>query len=243
LRALPNKFPAGQRMIVSHAHKFIFLKTKKTAGTSIELALSELCGEDDVITPLTNIDEALRNGKRGAQNWRLHGWWGSGRPSWKRRWLKFTAQDYGFYNHMPAEEAKTLIGDDKMWRSYFKFAFDRNPWDRQVSWYHHRYRRKDEPPPFAEFMRSDRHARINNYDIYAIDGDLAVDFVGRFESLEQDLKHALAQVGLKLDSALPRAKTTFRRSPAPYRDYYDGDTRDIVGDWYAREIELLDYAF
>jgi Sulfotransferase family. len=144
---------------------------------------------------------------------------------------------------MPAAEAKALLDDDKAWQSYFKFAFDRNPWDRQVSWYHHRYRRKDRPPPFAEFMHSDRRARINNYGIYSIDGGLAVDFVGRFENLEEDLKRALDQIGLKLDKALPRAKTTFRRSPAPYRDYYDGDTRAIVGDWYTREIELLDYAF
>jgi Sulfotransferase family len=230
-------------MIVSHAHRFIFLKTKKTAGTSIELALSELCGPDDVISPLADVDEAQREGKRGAQNWRLHGWWGSPRPLRERRWFKFTAEDYGFYNHMPAAEAKTLLDDEKVWRSYFKFAFDRNPWDRQVSWYHHRYRRSDNPPSFAKFMKSDRRARIDNYDIYSIGGELAVDFVGHFESLEQDLKHALDQVGLKLEKPLPRAKATFRRSSAPYRDYYDGDTRAIVGDWYAREIELLDYAF
>src|SRR5689334_7330747 len=102
---LANKFAfaeacRGLGMIVSHTHKFIFLKTKKTAGTSIELALSELCGPADVITPLTEIDEAQRAGKRGAQNWRLHGWWDSPRFLWKRRWLKFTAEDYGFYNHM-----------------------------------------------------------------------------------------------------------------------------------------------
>jgi hypothetical protein len=230
-------------MIVSHKHKFIFLKTKKTAGTSIELALSALCGPRDIITPLTEIDEALRQGQRGAQNWRLHGWWGSKRPLWKRRYFKFTAEDYGFYNHMPAEQAKALLNDDKAWRSYFKFAFDRNPWDRQVSFYHHRYRREAEPPPFANFIHKDRRARINNYEIYAIDGTVSVDYVGRFESLEQDLKHALTQVGLTLDTALPRAKTTFRRGTTPYRDYYDCDTRAIVGDWYAREIELLDYEF
>jgi len=55
-------------MIVSHEHKFIFLKTKKTAGTSIELALTELCGPEDVITPLTEIDEARRANGRGPQN-------------------------------------------------------------------------------------------------------------------------------------------------------------------------------
>ncbi|HEX5931925.1 MAG TPA: hypothetical protein VFY74_09285, partial [Methyloceanibacter sp.] len=110
-------------MIISHEHKFIFLKTKKTAGTSIELALSELCGPDDIIAPLTKIDEALRASARGAQNWRLHGWWQSPRPFWQRRFFKFAAEDYGFYNHMPAEQAKTLFNDDRAWRSYFKFAF------------------------------------------------------------------------------------------------------------------------
>jgi Sulfotransferase family len=230
-------------MIISHEHKFIFLKTKKTAGTSIELALSQLCGARDIVTPLTQIDEALRAGGRGAQNWQLHGWWQSPRPFFKRRFFKFAGQDYGFYNHMPAEEAKALLGDDNAWRSYFKFAFERNPWDRQVSWYHHRYRRKDTPPPFAAFIQSDRRARINNYEIYSIDGAPAVDFLGRFETLEQDLRHALGQVGVKLDKDLPRAKTTFRSNAVPYRDYYDSDTIAIVGGWYQREIDLLGYAF
>ena len=229
-------------MIVSHEHKFIFLKTKKTAGTSVELALSQLCGPDDIITPLTAIDEARRAGGRGAQNWRLHGWWGSPRPLLKRRWFKFTAEDYGFYNHMPAAEVRARI-DDRVWRTYFKFAFDRNPWDRQVSFYHHRYRSETEPPPFADFLHKDRHARINNYDIYSIDGDVAVDFVGRHECLDEDLKLALDRIGLSLPAALPRAKSTFRRDSIPYRDYYDDETRDLVARWYAREIEFLDYAF
>jgi hypothetical protein len=107
-------------MIVSHEHKFIFLKTQKTAGTSFELAISQLCGPDDIIRPLTEIDEALRVGVRGAQNWRLRRWWGSPRPLLKRRWFKFTAEDYGFY-HMPAAQARARL-DEKIWRSYFKFA-------------------------------------------------------------------------------------------------------------------------
>jgi hypothetical protein len=229
-------------MIVSHEHKFIFLKTKKTAGTSIELALTALCGPEDVITPLTAIDETRRAEGRGAQNWKLHGWWGSPRPLLKRRWFKFTAADYGFYNHLPAAEARALI-DDHVWRSYFKFAFDRNPWDRQVSFYHHRYRREDQPPPFASFMHQDKSARLNNFDIYAIDGDVAVDFVGRYETLEQDLQLALGRVGVSTMPQLPRAKSTFRRDAVPYREYYDDDTRDLVARWYAREIELLDYEF
>ena len=49
-------------MIISHEHKFIFLKTKKTAGTAIEAALSELCGASDVITPYREESEQHRKG-------------------------------------------------------------------------------------------------------------------------------------------------------------------------------------
>ncbi len=43
--------PYGLPVIVSHEHGFIFMKTRKTAGTSVEIALSRICGPDDVITP------------------------------------------------------------------------------------------------------------------------------------------------------------------------------------------------
>jgi hypothetical protein len=39
-------------MIVSHRHRFIFIKTHKTAGSSMEMALAPLCGPDDIVTPM-----------------------------------------------------------------------------------------------------------------------------------------------------------------------------------------------
>jgi hypothetical protein len=230
-------------MIISHEHKFIFLKTRKTAGTSLELALSHLCGPDDIITPISPVDEPLRANGRTAQNWRTHGWWQSQRPLFKRYWIKTNPVDYGFYNHIPAKEARALLNDDTIWRSYFKFAFERNPWDRQVSAYHFRYRRKENPPPFSAYMRRKRRAWINNYEIYSIDGEPCVDFVGKFENLAEDFRKALKQVGLSFDRELPRAKANYRRSVKPYRDYYDDETRAIVGDWYSPEIRYLGYEF
>ena len=57
-------------MIVSHRHKFVFMKTRKTAGTSIEIALSEHCGPSDIVSPNDPADEELRSklGFTGPQN-------------------------------------------------------------------------------------------------------------------------------------------------------------------------------
>jgi len=52
-------------MIISHKYQFIFLKTAKTAGTSIEIALSRFCGQDDIITPVSVEDELKRQAAGG----------------------------------------------------------------------------------------------------------------------------------------------------------------------------------
>ena len=48
-------------MIISHKYKFIFIKTRKTAGSSIEYNLSNYLGDDDVITPLDGIPKAKKH--------------------------------------------------------------------------------------------------------------------------------------------------------------------------------------
>ena len=241
-----SRLAESESMIVSHEHKFIFLKTKKTAGTSIELALERrFAAPDDVITPLTKIDEARRIGARGAQNWRLHGWWGSPRPLLQAPLVQIQRRGLRLLQSHAGERRPALLVDDKVWRSYFKFAFDRNPWDRQVSFYHHRYRRETVPPLLRRAScKDDARARINNYEIYSIDGDVAVDFVGRYESLEEDLKHALDQVWtLPQTDAAARQDHVPANQPSPIAIIMTTTRRAIVGDWYAREIELLDYEF
>ena len=59
-------------MIVSHRHRFIFVKTAKTAGSSVELYLRQFCGPDDIVPYLGPDDERLAR-SIGAGRPRNHG--------------------------------------------------------------------------------------------------------------------------------------------------------------------------
>jgi hypothetical protein len=59
-------------------------------------------------------------------------------------------------HHAPAKKLRKVISDS-VWRSYFKFGFVRNPWDRLVSMFHYR-RRKEPVYPSVTYDRSLGHA-------------------------------------------------------------------------------------
>jgi hypothetical protein len=232
-------------MIVSHQHRFIFLKTKKTAGTAIEAALSELCGPADVITPYRAESEEDRVG-RGPQNYRIEHPLKPKRALWRRllrRPERYYHPSVGYYEHMPANLVHAYVGDE-VWRSYFKFAFDRNPWDRQISWYFYKTKTKGARQSFEHFMRSRRRAYVDNHEIYMEGASLAVDFVGRYESLDADLNKALQMIGIGRQLTVPQSNVTPNKAERKdYRSYYTPRTEALVAEWYAPEIELLGYGF
>ena len=227
-------------MIVSHKHRFIFLKTKKTAGTSIELALSAVCGRDDIITPLAQPeDEPLRRGL-APQNWRRPGLVPA---AWRRmaELFNLSRKAVDFHEHIKAEKARRFLGE-RVWNSYFKFAVERNPWDRQVSYWQFKMRKLGaKPMTLAEFLET-HHANLNSANIYSLDGRLAVDHLVRYEHLAGDLDHVLSHLGIDARLDLPKAKGEYRRV-GDYRDQYDSATRDWVARTYATEIALCGYRF
>ena len=232
-------------MIVSHKYKFIFIKTKKTAGTAIEAALSEVCGPADVITPFREESERDRKGL-SPQNYRIEHPLKPKR-SFLRKLLmrpeRYYHQSVGFNEHMPAWRVRAYVGEE-VWRSYFKFAFDRNPWERQVSWYLYKTKGKRPRPSFERFMTSRRRAYVDNYQLYTIEGALAVDFLGRYERLEEDLNAALERAGVGRRVTIPRTNVTPNKDESrDYRSYYSPETRARVAEWYQPEIALLGYGY
>jgi hypothetical protein len=225
-------------LIISHTHKYIFLKSLKTAGTSVEAALSRHCGSGDMVTPLE--DYWFNRDERG-------------------EWIHSAMNSEGFFQHDSAAEVKRKAGSE-IWNSYFKFSIARNPWDRVVSLFAWEARNKPELKPvkklhhklgvpFDEFAETARLFRTfvtgqwsTNDHIYLIDDQLCVDYVIRYESLSDGLAEVCRRVGIP-GVELPRLKSGLRKPGRPYADYYDHASRDIVAERHRRDVELFGYSF
>ena len=228
-------------MIISHRHKFIFLKTKKTAGTSVEIALSQFCGDDDVITRIFSDDEAVRRalGFRGPQNLALP------RSQWRladRTRVLLGLPAPSFANHSPARLARQAAGADA-WRGYFKFCFERNPYDKAISRYYWSTRKLAKRPPIAAYLASERRSQISNWWIYTEQDQIAVDFVGRYENLAGDLREALRRIGIAAEPTLPHTKSRVREDRRHYSQLLDARARGLVSEICARELAQFGYAW
>lgn len=162
-------------MIISHERRIIFIKTKKTAGTSFEIALSRFCGSACIITPITSTDEETRRslGFRTAQNHESYHW-----------------KDYGitsagsFYNHIPANRVRSCIPTE-VWESYKKITIVRNPFDVAISRYYWEGGESN-GDSFVDFLKNHPQKIRENFKIAPLSGPSKLDIYLRYESLEKD---------------------------------------------------------
>lgn len=228
-------------MIICHDYKFIFLKTRKTAGTSVEIALSNYCKEGDVLAPLVKKDEKARRATAGIgkQNYvppiRNYGLCG---------WLKLlrTKHRIQYSNHTTAEDVFSTL-DSSIWKNYFKFCFERNPWDKAVSWYYWKTNGNPNPPSIDDFLAQEEPAKLSNYGIYSLSGEVAVDYVARYENLSSEWEFIAKRLNLPEHLQLPRAKGKSRPAKAGYRDVLSQNSKALIDRVCHREIDLLGYSF
>lgn len=218
-------------MIISHKYKFIFLKTKKTAGTSLEIALSRLCDERDVVTPIG--EEKLRKEE-------------GGRPGKLVKTEKVL-----FKNHVTASHVKAHI-NSKIWNNYCKFTIERNPWDKAISAYYFskkglEKRGKDSFPSLSEhliWLAKNRPRLLSNWDIYTIDDEIAVDRVIFYENLTNDLSKLANDLGVR-EINLPKKKVKgdLRENKCHYREVLSQSDAELIKNICQREIETFGYQF
>jgi hypothetical protein len=231
--------------MISAVDKCLFVHIPKVAGQSIELAFLRRANltwqQRESFLLRKNSDPTL------------------GPP----RLAHLTASEYLEFDYVTQENFNSL----------FKFSFVRNPWDRLVSEYLYR----QYPVSFKSFVFdhfptkvSDnyvkgfdgyRHVMPQYKFVYDKEGQLMVDFIGKFENLQQDFAEVSRKiVGSPL--ALPyKNKTTIsadhwlskitkslmpaRQKPEKkhFSEYYDTSLIQWVHDFYAEDIALFDYKF
>lgn len=222
-------------MLVSHLKKFIFLKTGKTAGTSVEEYFEPWCLPPGAYEAQhKRAASVTRQGMVGA------------------RGKEFHASAGGLISHITAADLRARVGRD-VWDRYFKFAIVRNPFSKVVSWYH--FRLSDAQS--AELARSGGGAVIEHFRAWLqdgarlprdkgyceIEGVFALDFLMRFERLRGDLERVCGRLDIPFDPhALPRRKMGKRSGFPDWPDYYDEISAEIIRERYRWEFDTFGYA-
>jgi hypothetical protein len=142
---------------------------------------------------------------------------------------------------MPAWRVRQYVGEE-VWKTYYKFSFERNPWDRQVSWYHYKTKSNARKPAFEVFNRDRKRAYVENYDLYSEKGAILLDFVGRYEELETGFLAVLSTIGLSGRVSLPVTNVS-KAKDRDYRTYYTDSSRALIESWYRREIDHFGYTY
>ncbi len=231
-------------MIISHKHRFIFIKTMKTASTSLEVFLSQYCGDRGVVTPIYPPVTPHQAQNYQSQFNPLPELWlrQRYRQPLQPAWSDYRTQNR-FYNHLPAWAIRARV-PRSIWRTYFTFCVERNPWDKTLSYYH--MRRYDSKQP----LTLDQHLKGGdfclNHPYYTdIAGDrIIVDRVVRYETLSQELKEVCQRLNIPFSGSLDiRAKADRRNDYRPYRQIYTPQQRQLIERIFAKEIELHGYQF
>jgi len=229
-------------MIISHRHKFIFVKTLKTAGSSIEVMLDGKCDEDDIVTHIhppiegheARNDRGFFNPIAGATS--LADFKKSAREALRRE---------KFYNHIPARFARARL-PRRIWNSYFKFCVERNPWDKSLSHFnmfknaswHARY---DPGLTFETYLSNG--VFCHNAPFYCdVDGTVLVDKILRYDELGSQLAEVMAELGIEFEE-LPRAKGNLRADKSHYSEAISGAQAQIIEKAFGKEIELMGWNF
>ncbi|MEO0342957.1 MAG: sulfotransferase family 2 domain-containing protein [Pseudomonadota bacterium] len=183
-------------MIISHKYKFIFVKTAKTAGTSIEVELNKILGAEDVATPIFPSEKSHL-----AQNY------------------SYTDPETGdeklFRNHQSAREIKKIVGTG-VFQSYFKFCVDREPVDKCISHFSMflnspNHQVSDFPKTWDDYVKKGRFP-LGVAAYTCSQGMQLVDRILKYENLSEELFEVSRMLGFQFDGLHAKAKAGFREN-------------------------------
>lgn len=156
--------------------------------------------------------------------------------------------------HATATEIRNQIPAEQ-WAQAFKFAFVRNPWGKVVSHFHYRMQTNQTglsngSTSFNEWVKlayAEKDPAFYDKPRFFMpqlnwvsdqSGALIVDHIGRFENIAEDFSEICRKLGV--EKQLPHVR---RSSHKHYRDYYSDASREIVYNWFIKDIEMFGYQF
>ena len=237
-------------MIYLKDQNIIFLKPRKVASTSFELALSKYCGKNDILTPLDQKDEKERkdNGFVTAQNYNysiseiFH--------LAKREKLRFLMKKQyprKFFNHITADLTKKRIGE-QTWNRATKVSIVRNPFDQILSYFYYaRDVEKRKVGNFEAFCRNYPGALGSNNRHYFINDQMVIDHLIRFENFDEDiqcLEHTIPSLsGLLETFKCFNSKNNVRPKSSSAKEYFKNipDVVQAVNFFSSYEIKKFGY--
>ena len=192
-------------MLISHRYKFIFIKTVKTAGTSIEVELSKLLGDEDVVTQV-----------------------GPSEPGHVPR--NFVINGIRMSPHSCATEVRQAVGSE-LFNSYTKFCVERESVDKCIS---HYSMLKNSPAhnttgrdlSWRRYMRK-RQFPKNHRSYLSFTGHCLVDHILRYENLDKEIADLLSRLGLRISGIRTRAKSGHRDKSLTVENICERDRRII----------------
>jgi len=204
-------------MIISHKYKFIFIKTRKTAGSSIERILLDHLGRDDVFAGMICEGHSPIN----------------------------VLAPKKITEHVGQIRIKSAYPHE--WNNYFKFAVERNPWDKAVSFYHWYQHSKPYKVKqgFSNFVLGKNFGNRNDWKLYANSNSILVDSVINYENLNNEFSNICQRLGIPYRNELKQTKLKgkFREDNKSYKEYYSLESKARVAEIFTNVIETFDYKF
>lgn len=218
-------------VLVSHSKKFVFMKTRKTAGTSLEMMLEPYCAPPGhVVTEKVKTALVTDYGIVGA------------------RQLSSKRKEAGelWKNHTRANHVEKYLGPEK-WMGYYKIASVRNPFSRAVSQFYWQFVWQKRTVPqdlqsnqqlFQTFIFSDMFK--SDVTITHIKKEFILDDAIRLEHLDEDL----ARIGTHLGLPLSREKMPHTKENAGQKPDFDRQalfTPEIEAEIRRKEAWVFDH--
>jgi hypothetical protein len=228
-------------MIISHKYRFIFIKTGKTAGTSVEVFLSQQCGPDDIVTPIyPHVEPHVARNFAGYFNPISEIY--SSRGKGFKESIKDVIKRRRFYNHISSLRVRSRIARTT-WKNYFKFCIERNPWDKTVSDYYMQRWRSGNQLSFDTYLS--RQQFCLNYPLYTdCQNNVLLDRIVKYESLTDELREIFDLLGIPFNGSLGvKAKSEYRLNRRPYQEMYTEGQKSIVRQVFDTEIRMHGYSF